>query len=239
MCTVVFIPDNKKAFFASVRDESPLRERAMPPDIFATGNISFLSPKDPLAGGTWIGANDHGNVIILLNCGFENHQRKNYYRKSRGIIVSELLATKSPAKEWGNMNMKDIEPFTLIAWNKKNLFRLTWDGTEKHMIKLDATGPHIWSSVTLYNDEVRNQRMILFKKWIAAKPLVSKQSVLIFFKTFTDPTNGFIMNRNEKIKSLSYTTIEITGNTAEMNYHDLFSTTYNRSITLLGEMKIA
>jgi Transport and Golgi organisation 2 len=240
MCTVVFIPDNKKIFFASVRDESPLRERAMPPDIFTTGNVSFLSPKDPLAGGTWIGGNDHGNVIILLNGGFENHQRKNYYRKSRGIIVSELLAIKSPAKEWGKMNMKDIEPFTLIAWNKKNLFRLTWDGTEKHMIKLDGTISHIWSSATLYNDEVRYQRAILFKKWIAATPLVSKKSVLDFFETFTDPTNGFIMNRNEKIKSLSYTTIEITDNTTEMNYHDLFSTTaYNRSITLLGEMKIA
>ena len=93
MCTVVFIPANKKIFFASVRDESPLREKAIVPIISTIGNVSFLSPKDPVAGGTWIGANDQGNIIILLNGGFENHQRKNCYRKSRGIIVSELLAT--------------------------------------------------------------------------------------------------------------------------------------------------
>jgi len=238
MCTVVFIPDNKKVFFASLRDESPLRERAMAPDIFTDSNVSFLSPKDPAAGGTWIGANDHGNIIILLNGGFENHQRKNYYRKSRGIIVSELLAIESPAKEWTGIDMKDIEPFTLILWNEKELLRLTWDGIKKHTIQLDATIPHIWSSATLYNTEVRDQRTYLFKKWIATAPIASKRSVLNFFKTFIDPTNGFIMNRDEKIKTLSYTTIEINHGKAEMNYYDLAADTIStRSIELFGEIK--
>ncbi|HMG83541.1 MAG TPA: NRDE family protein [Ferruginibacter sp.] len=240
MCTVVFIPDNKKVFFASLRDEDPERARALTPDISITDPISFLSPKDPLAGGTWIGANSFGNIIILLNGGFENHQRANYYRKSRGIIVSELLAMESPVAAWKNIDMKDIEPFTLIIWNGKELVQLVWDGKEKHTIKLNATLPQLWSSATLYNAEARSQRKALFQQWINKHPAISKTAVLDFFKTFTHSTNGFIMNRDEKVKTLSYTTIEIDHHIAEMSYYDLLANTdRTRSIMLPGEMKIA
>src|ERR1700749_717173 len=181
MCTVVFIPYNKDVFFASLRDEDPKRTRALTPDISMADPISFLSPKDPLAGGTWIGVNNFGNIIILLNGGFENHQRANYYRKSRGIIVSELLAIELPVPAWKNIDMKDIEPFTLIIWNGKDLFQLVWDGKEKHTIQLNAATPKLWSSATLYNAEARSQRKELFQQWINKHPAISKKSILDFF----------------------------------------------------------
>ena len=227
MCTVVYIPNNKKAFFASLRDESPDRERAIAPEIYTKGEVSFLSPKDPMAGGTWIGANNSGNTIILLNGGFENHPRKETYLKSRGIIVSELLATKSPVEEWKLINMEGIEPFTLIIWSNTVLFQLVWDGMKKHEIIQDKTITHIWSSSTLYNSAIKKHREELFLQWIAEEPFVSKQSVLNFFKTFTNAQNGFIMNRDEKIKTLSYTSIEINNNSTTMSYYDLLANTHH------------
>jgi uncharacterized protein with NRDE domain len=231
MCTVVFIPHEEKVFFASLRDESPLRQRALTPAITTINSVSFISPKDPVAGGTWIGANDLGNTIILLNGGFDNHRREKYYRKSRGMIVSELLATELPVTEWAITDMKNIEPFTLITWNTKDLFQLTWDGAKKHKIELDAAVPHIWSSATLYNTTAREYRKELFQKWINANPVVSKQTILSFFKTYTDVQNGFIMNRDEKTKTLSYTSLEINHTNAAMSYYDLLENTdHTRSI---------
>jgi hypothetical protein len=234
MCTVVYIPNNKKILFASLRDESPARTRAMAADIYTKGDISFLSPKDPVGGGTWIGANNSGNTIILLNGGFENHPRKDKYLKSRGVIVSELLAIASPIEKWEHINMEGIEPFTLIIWSNAVLFQLVWDGIKKYKIIQDKTIPHIWSSSTLYNAAIKKYREELFRQWIAEEPFVSKLSVLNFFKTFTNAQNGFIMNRDEKIKTLSYTSIEISNNNTTMSYYDLLANTYhNRSIPFI------
>ena len=223
MCTVIFIPDNKKIFLASLRDESPKRLQAVAPDVTMVNGVKVLSPKDTLAGGTWIGTNSLANVIILLNGGFDNHTRNNYYRKSRGLIVTELLATEFPVFEWSKTDMTDIEPFTLIAWSKGDLFQLVWDGSKKNSIHLDATVPHIWSSATLYNLPVSLHRKNLFQHWIAEKPAISKLTILDFFNSFIDAQNGFIMNRNEKIKTLSYTFLEINNQTSSMSYIDFLS----------------
>ena len=94
MCTVLFIPNKISNYFVSLRDESPMRTKALLPLIVTKNKINFLSPIDPVAGGTWIGTNEFGNTIVLLNGGFKSHQKKNNYRKSRGLIVAELLANE-------------------------------------------------------------------------------------------------------------------------------------------------
>jgi uncharacterized protein with NRDE domain len=90
MCTVVYIPNNNgTSYFASLRDESPLRPKASIPKINDENEIKFLSPVDAYAGGTWIGVNDYNNVIILLNGAFENHKRRSFYRKSTKILQKD------------------------------------------------------------------------------------------------------------------------------------------------------
>jgi hypothetical protein len=228
MCTVVFIPGNKKSFFGSLRDENPKRPKANVPDGYETDNIAFLAPKDPVAGGTWMGVNNAGNVIVLLNGAFENHERKKYYRKSRGLIVTELLAAEMPVIEWNLCDMEGIEPFTLIVWSDNNLFELVWDGVQRHRLLLDAAQPHIWSSSTLYGTDAKAKREELFQNWIVMNPPVSKLSLLNFFKSYKDDADGFIMNRDENIKTLSFSFIELSHNKeAVMSYYDFCAYSYN------------
>lgn len=239
MCTVVFIPGDKEIYVGSLRDESPKRPRAAKPEISELNGVSFLSPKDPMAGGTWIGVNNTGNIIVLLNGGFENHQRKNYYRKSRGLIVSELLASEVPVVEWNLVDMEDIEPFTLIVWSNNNLFQLVWDGRERYRIRLDETLPYIWSSSTLYNSDAKIKREELFQNWIAMNPPVSKLSLLNFFKSYNDDENGFMINRKEVTKTLSFSFIELShSKDVVMSYYDFSTYTYsNKSLPLQTELK--
>ncbi len=230
MCTVVFIPGSESIALASLRDENPGRAKALAPFIDTRDGVSFLSPKDPAGGGTWFGVNQWGSGIVLLNGGFENHARQKSYSKSRGLIVADLLTSAMPVVDWSLMDLENIEPFTLIVWSEKNLFQLVWDGAEKHRLRLDAALPHIWSSATLYNTAARDAREEFFQNWIAMNPPVSKLSLLNFFKSFEDAENGFLINRNGKMKTLSYTFTEFTQDgTAEMNYYDFLNYSYHSS----------
>ncbi len=221
MCTVVYIPQNGTSCFASLRDESPLRPKASMPQVNDENEVKFLSPVDAYAGGTWIGVNDFNNVIILLNGGFESHTRKRFYRKSRGLIVLELLSSELPVVDWNLMNLIDVEPFTLIVFSDDNLFQLVWDGTNKTRMLLDATIPHIFSSSTLYLAKAKADRKDMFDNWIAMNPPVSKLSLLNFFKSFDNKENGFIIDRSSTMKTISYSFIELQHHqTVCFNYYD-------------------
>lgn len=229
MCTVLFIPGKNGNYFASLRDENPKRPRAIAPDIQTTSPIHYLAPLDPLAGGTWIGVNEFRNCVILLNGAFENHQRKSAYPKSRGKIVSELLTSSLPVVEWNLMSLENIEPFTLVVWSDEKLFQLVWDGNKKHRSLLDSTVAHIWSSSTLYDTAAKAKRQDYFQNWMAMNPPISKLSVLHFFNSFEDKENGFLMERSEHMKTLSFSIIEINeAKHASFDYYDFL--TYKHSV---------
>lgn len=237
MCTVVFIPGKQNIFLGSLRDEDPQRPQALPPEIFTEGDTSYLAPKDPVARGTWVGVSSAGNAVVLLNGGFKNHPRETYYRKSRGLIVTQLLASEMPIEKWNCIDTEDTEPFTVIVWGKKCLFQLVWDGSKKHSIRLDVTLPYIWSSSTLYNADSKLKRIERFQNWISMCPVVSEISLLNFFKTYTDSEDGFIMNRNDTVKTLSFSFIMITENqSAVFSYSDISINSYSiREIELLDK----
>ena len=224
MCTVVYIPNKAASYFASLRDENPARATAIAPVLNSENSVKYISPVDSLAGGTWVGLSEFGNVIILLNGAFEKQERKAFYRKSRGLVVSELLRAEIPLVDWELMDMEDIEPYTLIVYIDGKLFQLVWDGEKKTRMMLDESKPQIWSSSTLYDVDAKKYRAELFENWTMMEPPINKASVLNFFKTFTDSQNGFIMNRSEKVKTLSYTFIEINEKaTANFDYYDFIN----------------
>ena len=232
MCTVLFAPSGKNYFFASLRDEDPSRKKAVIPEVYSTNFIKYLSPRDSLAGGTWIGVNTLGHVIILLNGGFVNHEKKETYIKSRGLIVTELLQTTKPITEWDMLNLEDIEPFTLIMWCDSALYELVWDGIKKHRAIPDKNKIHIWSSSTLYDANAKAIRKDKLEIWLKNSEILSPSDTLHFFKSYTDDNIGFIMNRNEKIRTLSFSSIELSdSDSARMNYLD-FSTDTLHALTL-------
>ena len=49
------------------RDERKTRPVADPPSRFESDGVSFLSPRDPKGGGTWMTVNEYGIVVCLLN----------------------------------------------------------------------------------------------------------------------------------------------------------------------------
>lgn len=209
MCTVVYYPTKTKIFVASLRDENINRAQALPPYSYKQNEINFIAPKDGLAAGSWIGINETGTTIVLLNGGFINHIPKENYSESRGTIVISMLTSINPIEVWQNKDMHNLAPHTLIFYSNDQLYQLVWDGNEKKKCILDKNTPYIWSSSTLYDRHVAKYRENLFTHWLQTEPVFTKNSLLQFFREKTDPLNGFIIKRDNEISTLSYSFIEL------------------------------
>lgn len=168
MCTVTYLPINKDEFIlTSNRDVPYTREKALKPKKYIGNGIELYYPKDGEAGGSWIGLSSNNRVLCLLNGGFVNHISKEQYKKSRGKIVIELLKCGQIKIELNEINLINIEPFTLIIvdWNDNlELLEFVWDGEKKHLKQLQQK-PYIWSSSTLYTDEIKKMRVEWFRDW--------------------------------------------------------------------------
>ena len=238
MCTVTFIPAGEKIFLVSNRDEKHWRSPAVSPQPydFPSGKIYF--PKDADAGGTWFAVHENGNAIVLLNGGFKAHVPQPPYRMSRGLVTVELIQVNHPFDRFRSINLENIEPFTLVLWENEELFECRWDGERKHSKQLDKTAPQIWSSVTLYSEEVIMKRQTWFEDWLKSRSIISLDDVLNFHR-FTgdgDDHNDLLINRNGKVFTVSITGVGLSATAAHIKYLDLLTNQlFLQDIALLKE----
>ena len=223
MCTVTFIRAADKIYITSNRDEKHWRSSAFPPIVYPYTSGKLLFPKDGDAGGTWIAAHENGNAIVFLNGGFVSHQPKPPYRKSRGLVLLDLLDSNNPVMGFRLLSLQQIEPFTAVIWNTDRLFECRWDGEKKYVTELNDSEPHIWSSVTLYNEAVVEKRKSWFSKWLQQNAEPTSGDMLHFHQ-FTgdgDTHNDLLMNRNGQVFTVSVTQLILTDEHTHMHYLDL------------------
>jgi uncharacterized protein with NRDE domain len=225
MCTVSFVNCNHKIIITSNRDEKTIRPDAIEPKKYLINNKNVVFPKDSKAGGTWYAIDEYSNILVLLNGAKEKHLVKESYRKSRGLIVLELISSISPLQEWINIDLQNIEPFTIVLFENQKLFQLRWNETEKETKELDANQNHIWSSSTLYAASVREKRANWFKAFLDTKPEVNEKELFNFHRyTETEnKENGLVINRNDILKTLSITQTVIETNKVAIHYADLIA----------------
>lgn len=223
MCTVTFIPLQGKVLLTSNRDEKGVRKKAVAPVIQMVGQTKLLFPQDAQAGGTWIGVAETGTVMVLLNGGFIKHEPSAAYRKSRGLIFLDILSQTNTLNAYRKINLLGIEPFTLIIWEGGHLYECRWSGEEKYIREVDPTKPHIWSSVTLYTQEMIQKREDWFNVWLKQYPYPESKDILSFhlFGGHEDPENGIRMNRNNEMLTVSVTNIICDDRSATMFYKDI------------------
>jgi hypothetical protein len=239
MCTVTFIPSGDKIFITSNRDEKHWRSNALQPSVYSGKTGNLLYPKDGDAGGTWIAAHENGNAIVFLNGGFIRHTPEPPYRKSRGLILLDLIDSPDPVNTFNKIPLHQIEPFTAVLWSAGQLFEYRWDGTRKYATLLPVSQPHIWSSATLYDKDVVEKRKSWFNKWLLQHKQPSPDDILHFHQ-FTgdgDTHNDLRMNRNGQVFTVSVTLMALTDETTQMHYVDLKNNTaFTQQMTIEKSM---
>ena len=222
MCTVSFVHSQGKIIITSNRDEQVARP-AVEPRNYLVNQKNLFFPKDPKAGGTWYVVDENANVLVLLNGAIEKHQWNPPYRRSRGLIVLDLFSAASAISAWQEIDLENVEPFTIVLFQDQKLYQLRWNGTEKSTLQLDVNENHIWSSSTLYSQEIRQQRAHWFAAFLDTKPEVTFEEMFHFHR-YTEAENsqhGLIINRNDKLKTLSITQSVIDQNKITVMHHDL------------------
>jgi uncharacterized protein with NRDE domain len=205
MCTVTYIPVRNGFYLTSNRDEKQSRPAALEPGTYRGRTGSLLFPKDRRAGGTWFAVHEKGHVAVLLNGACHPHTPKPPYRRSRGLILLDLIDQPNSLQAFLDIDLDNIEPFTFILVEEGRLHECRWDGLRRSHRRPDAGLPHIWSSATLYSPEVIRKRERWFRNWLEGHPQPDSEAILGWHQQAGegDAHNDVLMNRGGQMLTVS------------------------------------
>ncbi|MBS1741416.1 MAG: NRDE family protein [Bacteroidetes bacterium] len=222
MCTVSFIPVNNGFVLTSNRDEHSNRGIALYPDFYMINERRLLFPRDKKQGGTWFICNEWGDTAVLLNGAMKKHQPGMQYRKSRGLVLIDLFKHRDIIEAIHAYDFNEIENFTLILAASGKLTEFNWDGKKLYSTQHSIQHPHIWSSVTLYNQHMIAERKQWFYNWIQQVGKTEQADVVDFHHN-TEKQNknyGLMIFRENLISTVSITSLKIENGEACMYYKD-------------------
>jgi uncharacterized protein with NRDE domain len=109
VCTASWLirPDGFELFFN--RDESLRRGRALGPERLELEGARVLAPRDADAGGTWIGVNEHGLALGLLNGASARPAPS--APTSRGLLVRALLSAPDVDEALARLARADLDRY--------------------------------------------------------------------------------------------------------------------------------
>jgi len=219
MCTVTFYPIGANEFlFTSSRDEAPNRNTREP-----QWESDLFFPKDQNAGGSWIGLNKSSRLCCVLNGAFEKHRCKLPYRRSRGLVLKDFLVCESLKDYYSDYDFDNIEPFTLLVleWGQSlKLYEIVWDGLNSYF-EQKTNEPHVWSSSTLYNKEMRTWRESEFNSFKKTIDLKSQYPMKRFHlrENMENPSRGIKMKR-QQVETVSLSSIRLRDKELDFKYED-------------------
>jgi hypothetical protein len=222
MCTVSYIPLKNGAILTSNRDEHINRGIALYPAFYQLNGKQCVFPRDNKAGGTWFMSNEEGATGILLNGAFEKHLSMPPYRKSRGLILTEIFQADSPGVRLIDYNLEGIENFTIILWENAELKEFRWDGNRLFKKDLDPGLPQIWSSATLFTQSMMLERQKWFTDWADSMKAITQRNIIDFHLN-TQKNNkeyGLCISRENNIATSSITSIWVQDKNALLYHKD-------------------
>jgi hypothetical protein len=145
MCTVTFVPRRGGYILGMNRDEKLTRVIALTPVRHRMGGRDVVFPSEP-GGGTWIGLNDAGASLALINW-YAIPACATGKPLSRGEVVKALLtsdARELADKRLSGLPLKRLNPFRLIGVfpKSKKVFEWRWNREQLEC------GEHPWESNT-------------------------------------------------------------------------------------------
>ncbi len=241
MCTVTYVPTPRGFILTHNRDEAPTRSPLAITEVKKDVR-TWIFPRDTGAGGTWIVTDDSGHAACLLNGAFVKHAHRPPYRRSRGLILLDCMEADDPYVFLTGYDFTGIEPFTLLLFSAGTVREMRWDGLQLHSRELPVDQTHFWCSATLYPPDMQGLREQIFRNWLASDGQgVDMETLLALHRTgsVNDPENDYVMNRQDRVRTVSITQVIKTENDATMRYFDLLDLQEDvRTITLRREISL-
>lgn len=232
MCTLSFLRVPGGYSVMMNRDESPLRPK--PEDIkqaIVEGSDGVgrrvIYPVDPSSQGTWIGANDKGVVIALMN-----QHPKGYTRPAaavtRGRLVPEALKAASAITALERIAALDLgatPPFMAVGFDDQGApLSLRWDGSHLER-RLYADGALELSSSSFQSEDILPRREAQFDLMLksvegkdAAEVLDAQQA--FHFSEEPAPGPAAVWMTRDDARTVSYTHLLVQPKQTLLRYLD-------------------
>lgn len=171
MCTLTWIrlADGYELYFN--RDEKRTRTRALAPRLRERAGTRWIAPTDPDGGGSWLGVNEHGLAVGLLN-GYRSGDSARRDFESRGALVDALLDSRSGAELRARLARVDLtrfRSFALVAFEVgERVVLVEWSGARVEQRELDDAEQPICSS-SLDPVGASASRKRLYAAWFASR----------------------------------------------------------------------
>lgn len=171
MCTVTIVPLDENGFrLRCNRDERRDRPIARPPTLHVRGSRAALFPVDPASGGTWVGVNDAGLAMALLNRTPDSRETLDHApapRVSRGRIIPALLACASPDEILERCTRLDphvFDRFRLLIVQHETVIIVTSNARSLTHDIVSLSRPIMQTSSSLGDGVVEEPRRRLFQE---------------------------------------------------------------------------
>ena len=170
MCTVTVVPHETGIRLMCNRDERRTRPAAIPPRVHELGGRLAAFPVDPQGGGSWVGVNDADIAVALLNVHSAPRRCTEGPKRSRGLIVRELLSCGSIAhvvEAIASLEVEAFDTFRLVIVQGSTVTVATHGGActvTCRQISLDT--PLLFTSSSLGDAWVEAPRQRLFQRMV-------------------------------------------------------------------------
>ena len=186
MCTVTLVPAADDGFrLVCNRDERLTRPLALSPGLHRLGRRTAIYPIDPAGGGTWIGVNDAGLAVALLNrsrisssaglppslklrrTAVALGEAGQACLPSRGAIVPPCLAcgdVGSALTIVGGLRLDRFAPFSVVLVHRRRVAVAVSDGRGLSVSESVLGAPLLFTSSSLGDAAVDWPRRQLFEQ---------------------------------------------------------------------------
>lgn len=222
MCTVTIIPGRTGYRLGMNRDEKLTRPLGQPPRQRTAQGRSFIGPSEP-GGGTWIGVNDHGVCLALINWYSVNRQVRGKIVSRGEIIPATRHAGDSESVDvaLARLTLKRTNPFRLIGIFPASCTIVEWRWDLNRLIRVK----HSWQAqqwISSGFDEQGAQRM-RSKAFVTARQqrTFGGAEWLRRLHRSHRPSRGpfsMCMHRRDAA-TVSYTEVHVSTRIAKLRYH--------------------
>ena len=223
MCTASWICEANGFELFFNRDEQRTRPPALPPRLETVEGVRAVLPRDGQEHGTWIGANEHGLVVCLLNL-YEADYAPTVPR-SRGHLVHELVSSTDLGELERRVEAHDLvayRGFTLLGFDVADdasacaRVAIRWDGDSASSVRDASLAPPLISS-GFDLPGVRASRLETWSTMVGDAPSVDALERFHASRGRADGAYDVAMSRADAC-TVSYTRVRVTADSVSMRY---------------------
>jgi hypothetical protein len=207
------------------RDEQRTRSTALPPQVHCFGGRRSILPIDPVSGGTWIGVNDAGLALALLNVNLPARScpetSQGAARRSRGQLIPRLLHCNSLsdlAIHVHELSLTNYPPFRLVVLGNGAVVEFAWNGCQLREVTHAVDVPLMFASSGLGDHLVEGPRRTLFDSMFIPDGDWSRRQVEFHRHSWPMRAHLSVCMTRTDACTVSCTTITLDDSAAVMSY---------------------